>query len=174
MLSSLADYLQDALFEMAFKRKTLLLEISNLRRQIALNLLKIAVFGQESTWKKELTTLIDNLADIKLKDHQIKLPSNKYYDKLFEEPFEPLDPWDESYVYNNIVRHSEILKNQKYTKLYHIPINEQNITLIHYKIRELIKNMSILLAERFLNTEKVLVLLDGYVDFWINYAEKSK
>ena len=42
------------------------------------------------------------------------------------------------------------------------------------KIKELIKNMSFLLAERFLNDDKVLVLLDEYVNFWINYAKKSK
>ena len=146
----------------------------HLRRQLAINLIKIAVFGQESTWKKEFKTIIDEIGDIKLKDHQVKLLPKKYYDEFFDGPFEPLEPWNESYVYNNIVRHNEILKNPKYSKLYHIPINEYNISLIHNKIKELIKNMSFLLAERFLNDDKVLVLLDEYVNFWINYAKKSK
>jgi hypothetical protein len=173
MLSIIADYLQDTLFELAFRRKHLLIKVSNLYEQVAINLLKIAIFGQESTWKHEFETLIESIGELKLKDYKAKLSAKQYYNKLFDEPFEPLKPWNNSYVYNVIVgRH--ILKNENYTKSYHMPITEQNITIIHNKIKELIKNISNLLSERFLNNNNVQKLTEEYVEFWINYAKTSK
>ena len=173
MLSIVADYLQDTLFELAFRRKKLLFDISNLQTQIAINLLKIAVFGQESTWKHEFETLIENIGELKLKDYKAKLSAKKYYDELFDGPFEPIDPWNNSYVYN-VIRGKEILRNEKYSNLFHITINESNIVLIHEKIKQLIKNISNLLSERFFDVDKFEKLSNEYVEFWIQYSKNLK
>ena len=173
MLSIIADYLQDTLFEHAFKRKQILIKVSNLYEQIAINLIKIAVFCQESTWKDEFETYIDKISRIKRKEYKIKIPAKKYYDELFEYPFEPVKPWNESYVYKLSIS-KEILKNEKYIKLYHLPINEQNVTLIHEKIKELIRNISNLLSERFFDDGRFEELSNEYVEFWIQYSKNLK
>ena len=173
MISIVADYLQDTLFEHAFKRKRILEKVYDSYEQIAINLIKIAIFGQESTWKHEFESIIEKIMDMKSKDHKVKLSAKQYYIKLFDEPFEPFEPWNESYVYSKI-KGVHILKNEKYTKLYHIPINEQNITLIHNKIKELIQNVSNLLTNRFLDDNKFETLANQYVTFWVNNAKTSK
>jgi hypothetical protein len=167
---AIMDYLQDTLFENAFKRKQILINVSNLYDQIAINLIKIAVFGQESTWKDEFETCIDKIARMVLKNKKNKLPAIKYYNALFEEPFEPIDPWDSSYVYKTIMS-KHILKNLKYSELKHIQINKQNITLIYEKIKDLIKGVSILLANPLIDYDKFYEITNKYVKFWETYKE---
>ncbi len=66
---SIMDYLQDTIFEQAFQRKTLKNKISNLQEQPIINLIKIAIFGMESTWKTEFITVIKHIELIKRRKH---------------------------------------------------------------------------------------------------------
>jgi len=167
---SILDYLQDTLFEHAFKRKEIRLEISNLRKQMAINLIKIAVFGQESTWRSEFETLINEIVLMKLKNKKTKMPQKQYYDGLFDGPFEPIDPWEDSYVYSRIIS-KDILKNENYQNLKHIQINKQNVELIHNKIKNLLKEVSLLLSMSSFNRNKFNTLSKEYVEFWEEYKK---
>lgn len=164
------DYLHDTLFKHAFKRKEIRSEISNLRKQIALNLIKIAVFGRESTWKSEFETLINEIVLMKLKNKKTKMPAKQYYHALFDGPFEPIEPWNDSYVYSLIIG-KDILKNKQYKNLNHIRINKQNIEMIHNKIKDLLKEVSILLSNPSFSHDKFNELSRKYVEFWEAYKE---
>jgi len=173
MISRIVDYLQDMLFENSFKQKQILINISNLHDQIAINLIKIAVFGQENTWKNEFETLIDKIVQMHLKNKTVKIPDTIYYNKLFEKVFEPLWPWNNSYIHNTIMS-KHILKNSEYKKLKHIEINRYNINLIFGKIRDLISCISTLLAISQFNYNEFYEITNEYVEFWANYAKTSK
>lgn len=73
---SIMDYLQDTIFEQAFQRKTLKNKISNLQEQPIINLIKIAIFGMESTWKTEFITVIKHIEQFKLKNSKTKKTLN--------------------------------------------------------------------------------------------------
>jgi len=164
------DYLHDLLFEHAFKRKEIRLEISNSRKQIALNLIKIAVFSRESTWRSEFETLMNEIVLMKLKNRKTKMPAEQYYNALFDGPFEPVEPWNDSYVYSLIISR-DILKNKQYKDLKPIQINKQNIELIHNKIKDLLKEVSILLSNPSFTRDKFNELSRKYVEFWEAYNE---
>jgi len=168
---SIEDFLQDTLFEMAFQRKTLMQIIRDRSAQISYNLIKIAFFGMRSTWGSEYETLLEDIGGMKFKSRGAFLTKIQYYNMLFDEPFEPFEPWDDSYVYQ-VIQGKRILGRKEYNKLTHIQINEKNITLIHNKIKELIMKVSELLSDKTnkrFNIIKFQNLTEEYVKFWMEY-----
>jgi len=168
--TSIEDFLQDTIFEMAYHRKELLKRISDRNDQVAINLIKIAFFGIRSTWDSEYETLIENISNMLSKNKGIILTKKQYYDELFDKPFEPFEPWNDSYVYKTINSRG-VLNNKRYNKLTHIQINKESITLIHNKIKDLIMNVSGLLADRSFDIIKFQNLTEEYVKFWMEYKK---
>ena len=163
---SVIDYLQDTIFEQAFQRKTLKNKISNLQEQPIINLIKIAIFGMESTWKTEFITVIKHIEQFKLKNSKTKkLSKDQYFKLLFREPLEPLDPWNESDLYTYINGH-EILDNENYKKLHHIEINENNLKLIYDMIKKIMSEISELLSKNISLHNKLDKSLNDYIEFW--------
>jgi REP element-mobilizing transposase RayT len=160
---SVIDYLQDTIFEQAFERKLLRLKISEFDEQIASNLIKIAIFGQESTWKKEAISYFNRISRMKLKQKCNRLSKKQYFEQLFKQPFEPKEPWDESFIYSLI---REIVDEQKYEDLKHIEINKQNINLVYDKIETLLDNICQKLSENPPPLKEIDKLLIDYVRFW--------
>jgi len=168
---ALTDLIHEYLFEQAFQRKTLRIKVSHLQEQPVINLIKIAIFGMESTWKSEFITLIKNIEQFKLKGSKIKkLPKDQYFKLLFQEPLEPLEPWNDSDLYTYINGH-EILDNEKYKNLSHIEINEKNLTLIYNMIKKIMNEISILLSKNLSIHNRIDDILNSYIVFWINNKE---
>lgn len=167
---SVIEYIGDYIFELASNRRIARQNSVNHRDQILRNLIKIAVFGKESTWARELGTRIREIQMNQLPKKKSKFLSEKeYFHLLYGEMLEPEEPWEDS----NTLRYIQIvLEEYKDSRDLYSPlsknIEKKDIDLINTKIRLFLKEISKLLAEGKAVSNQTNNLINEYVEFWEN------
>lgn len=170
---SLLDKLTDIICEFASERQQTFLDILSMRHIIADNLVKIALFGTESNWKR---FLIRDLKKCQLR----KLNNNKYPTKeeyfkmLYIKEFVPEEPWNKSKCYALIINALEKYKDSRDLSP-KIPFDHVDfmtskdkaiIDEINFKIKEFIEKISKLLSEGEMYSSIAKIIIDEYVNYW--------
>ena len=172
---SIVEYLGDIIFEWASNRRIARQNSVAHRDQILRNMIKIAIFGQESTWVHELEMKISEIQMNQLPHKKSKfLTEKEYFQLLYGEMLEPEDPWNEC----NTLRYiKSILKEYKDSRDLYSPLSEKitqkDIEIINSKIKSFLEKIAFLLSKGKAISKEVDDLINDYVKFWI-YSELRK
>ncbi|MEE9327338.1 MAG: hypothetical protein V3U71_08565 [Cocleimonas sp.] len=144
-MKTFAEYLLETkLFEMALNKKKLEDKISNLEYQINQHLIKILAFDDKPNEKKhfkDISGWMNQINSYYLKPNKTKLSSNKYFELLFNDPFEDhieaIDMRIESLNYNTSrsnLSSKEIYNKIKQFHLLNSKLISDNQTKLHIKL----------------------------------------
>lgn len=164
MKESLEERIDNFLFELDQRevRKYALQQV----KQLAENLVKIAVFGIRSGWVKEFKTKILDIQETKSNTKKKFLNSDEYFDLLYLSYFHKTVKWNKTPLYKMIER---FLDSDDYKKLQtplRDKITESDIQLILYKTEQLMKPICKLLSEDEVTNKILEEVMKEYVRFW--------
>jgi hypothetical protein len=107
---------RDSIFaEMSIPMSDIIKSIRNIEYELNKHLLKILLFNQKSTWKKDAISWLIKISTYTTKPRNNYLKKGQYYEYLFSEPFENgIKTYKQSTIYKYC---SVILNDPKYKKL---------------------------------------------------------